>query len=892
MLRLLIATTLLATSSLPAQEPSGKLRTPKPAAEEQPDTLTVVLAQGIKARAIGPALMGGRISDIALDHTNPNTFYLALGTAGVMKTTDNGGTFQGIFEKESVAAVGAVAVAPSDSSVVWVGTGEANDRNSSSWGNGVYRSTDGGATWTHAGLKNSKTIARIVVHPTDPKTAYVAAMGDLWGPSAERGCYKTTDAGGTWKAVLTAPAPNANKTGCGDLALDPSDPNTVYATLYARHREPWAFTYGVAVTGGKDVGGIFKSSDGGASWKKLSGGLPSSTGRIGLDIYRKDPKIVYAIVQSDEGGTSNIDQVKSKRGGVFRSEDKGESWTRMNALNPRAFYFSQIRVDPTNDKKIYVLGYAMHVSEDGGRSFREDRFKNIHPDNHALAIDPKSPNRLLLGTDGGLYQSYNGGEGWAFANRFAGGQFYRINADMSTPYRVCGGLQDNLNWVGPSQTNSKEGILNSDWINIDGGDGFYCVFDPDSSDIVFAESQQGFVHRMHLKTGELKQLRPEPTEGQTAYRFHWNSPLIGSKHTRGAMYLGGNRVFKLTDRGESWRPISPDLSTQNVQRIMATGSGAENYGVVYALAESPVKAGMIWAGTDDGKLWLTENDGEIWTDLTSSLPAAVRGEWISRVEASPHDARVAYLAVDAHRSQKYQPLAYRTADGGRTWQSIVGNLPGDGPVKVVREDLKNPNLLFAGTEFGLFASFDRGRRWGKFGKLPTVAVDDIMIHPRDTDLIVATHGRSLYIVDDISALQGFTSEVRQKEIHLFEPRAARGAYLMPGWASWSGSAVYRGANPAPGATLTYYVKRFTGEPVNIAITTASGTPVANLTAAGAPGLNRVTWDLVPTKDLLTEYGGEGQKFVPSGEYTVTLTYGGEKATQKLKVEIASGVETR
>ncbi|MGI9078724.1 MAG: WD40/YVTN/BNR-like repeat-containing protein [Gemmatimonadaceae bacterium] len=892
MLPFKLAILLLAPSILAAQEERGRLRTPEPAADEQPDTLTVVLAQGIKARAIGPALMGGRIADIALDPTNSSTFYLALGTAGVMKTTDNGGTFQGIFEKESVAAVGAVAVAPSDSSVVWVGTGEANDRNSSSWGNGVYRSTDGGATWTHAGLRNSKTIARIVVHPSDPKTAYIAAMGDLWGSSAERGCYKTTDAGTTWKAVLTAPAPHANKTGCGDVALDPTDPNTVYATLYARYRQPWAFSYGVAVTGGKDVGGIFKSSDAGATWKKLSNGLPSLTGRIGLDIYRKDPKIVYAIVQSDEGGTSNIDQVKSKRGGVFRSDDKGESWTRMNALNPRAFYFSQIRVDPADDKKISVLGYALHVSEDGGRSFREDRFKNIHPDNHALVIDPKSPNRLLLGTDGGLYQSYNSGEGWEFINRFAGGQFYRINADMSTPYRVCGGLQDNLNWVGPSQTNSKEGILNSDWINIAGGDGFYCVFDPDSSDIVFAESQQGYVHRMHLKTGELKQLRPEPTEGQTAYRFHWNSPLIPSKHTRGAMYLAGNRVFKLTDRGESWRPISPDLSTQNVQRILATGSGAENYGVVYALAESPVKAGLIWAGTDDGKLWITENDGESWTDLTSSLPAAVKGEWISRIEASPHDARVAYLAVDAHRSQKYQPLAYRTADAGKTWQSIAGNLPGDGPVKVVREDLKNPNLLFAGTEFGLFASFDRGRRWGKFGKLPTVAVDDIMIHPRDNDLIVATHGRSLYIVDDISALQGFTAEVRQKEIHLFEPRPARGAYLLPGWADWSGSAVYRGANPQPGATLTYYVKRFSGEPVNIAITTPSGTPVANLTAAGAPGLNRVTWDLVPTKDLLTEYGGEGQKFVPSGEYTVTLTYGREKATQKLKVEIATGVETR
>jgi len=865
--------------------------TPAPAPPAEPP-LDAVLVRGLKARSIGPAVMGGRVSDVALDANDPSTFYVALGTGGVMKTTNSGVTFDAIFEKEPVAAIGAVAVAPSDSKVVWVGTGEANDRNSSSWGHGVYRSTDGGETWTHAGLKSSRTIARIVVHPTDPKTAWVAAGGDLWNFGGERGLYKTTDAGATWKLVLNAAAPYNDRVGCGEVALDPSDPNVLYAALYARQRTPWSFVSGADLTDGKDLGGIFKSTDGGETWKKLDQGLPPRTQRIGLGIYRKNPKIVYAIVQSDEGGTSSIDEVRSKRGGVFRSDDAGESWTRVNPLNPRPFYFSQIRVDPENDQRIYVLGFALHVSDDGGKTFREDLFEKVHPDLHALAIDTKNPKRLLLGTDGGLYQSFDGAKAWDHLNHIAAGEFYRLNFDMSAPYRICGGLQDNLNWVGPSRTRTKEGIINSDWINIGGGDGFYCVFDPDDPEIVYTESQQGFVHRMDMRSGQVKMLRPEPSEGQKAFRFHWNSPLIASRHTKGAMYLAGNHVFRLTQQGEHWQRISPDLSTQDPKKTVAVGSGAENYAVVYALAESPLKVGLLWAGTDDGKLWITENDGQSWTDLTANLPAPAKGQWIMRLEASYADANVAYLAVDAHRTGNYSPLAYRTADRGKSWQSIAADLPAEGPVKVLREDPKNPRLLYAGTEFGLFISVDRGAHWVKFGELPTVAVDDIAVHPREDDLLIATHGRSLYIVDDIRPLQQFTLEVREKPAHLFPVRPALGMHMMPGFADWNGKAVFRGDNPPEGALISFFVKAFTGEEVKIKITNAAGQPVAKFKLPGAPGLGRIAWDLKPTKDVLAEYGGEGQKHVTPGEYTVTFAYGTYSQTEKFQVTVAPGVETR
>lgn len=895
----LVILSLIGGTVLSAQSPRSKRKgvpaAPSPVAPPPPivaPALDAVLFKELKARSIGPAIMGGRVSDIAYDPQDPYTFYIALGTGGLMKTSDNGGTFQGVFEKESVASMGAVAVAPSDPKIVWIGTGEANDRNSSSWGDGVYRSTDGGGTWSSVGLRESKSIARIVVHPTDPDTAWVAAVGDLWQPSAERGLYKTSDGGKTWKALLQAAAPYADKVGCGDVAVDPSDPNTMYAVLYARCRTPWSFVYGPSYTDGKDLGGLFKTTDGGATWKKLDKGLPPETGRIGLDIYRKDPKTVYAVIQSDAGGVSSIDEVRSKRGGVFRSDDKGETWIRTSPLNPRPFYFSQIRVDPGNDQRVYVLAFALHVSEDGGKSFREDQFGKVHPDCHALAIDPRSPKRLLLGTDGGAYQSFNAGQGWEHLNRMAAGEFYRIAVDTSTPYRIAGGLQDNLSWVGPSMTPTKEGILNSDWINIGGGDGFYCVFDPEDPNIVYTESQSAGVRRMNLKSGEIKNLRPEPAEGQPAFRFHWNSPLIGSRHAKRTLYLAGNRVFKLTERGEHWKTISPDLSTQDPNKTTTVGSGAETYGVVYTLAESPLKAGQLWAGTDDGKVWLTENDGETWTDLTPNLPAEVKGRWINRLEAGYHDPRVAYMAVDTHVAGNYAPLAYRTSDAGHTWKSIAANLPSHGPVKVVREDPKNPQLLYAGTEFGLFVSVSGGENWTKFGDLPTVTVDDLVIHPREMDLVIATHGRSLYVMDDLRPLQELTPDVQKKDAHLFTIRPSFAYYPLPGFAEWNGHAVFRGVNPPLGALIHVWVKTYTGDSISISIRNAAGQPVAKLTAPGFPGINRAVWELKPTKDLLTEYGGEGQKFVKPGEYTVTMTYGKIKETQKLKVDVADGIETR
>jgi photosystem II stability/assembly factor-like uncharacterized protein len=845
----------------------------------------------LKARAIGPATMGGRVSAVALDPADPATFYVGLGTGGIMKSTNAGASFAAIFEKENVAAIGDIAVAPSAAKVVWVGSGEANDRNSSSWGDGVYKSEDAGTSFKRLGLPGSKSIARIVVHPRDPKTAWIAVMGDLWTPNPVRGLYKTTDGGASFVRVLAAPAPYDDRVGCGDVAIDPSNPEVLYAALYARRRMPWSFSFGPQVTDGKDLGGIFKSIDGGAHWSKLVTGLPKDTGRIGLAVFAKNPKVVYAIVQSDPEGAAGW-AVRVKTGGVFRSDDAGATFARVNPLNPRPFYFSQIRIDPANDKRVYLLGYLVHVSDDGGKSFREDAFKKVHADCHALAIDPGKPDRLLLGTDGGLYQSYDAGKNWDFLNRFAAGEFYRINVDMATPYRICGGLQDNLNWVGPSRTYTKDGIVNSDWINIGGGDGFSCVFDPTDTNIVYAESQEGELHRFNLESGALKVLKPEPNEGQPRFRFHWNAPMIGSTHEPGVMYLGGNRVFRFSEKGEQWSTISPDLTAKISERLDTIGSGAETYGIVYTLSESPVEKGMLWAGTDDGKLWVTGDNGKAWTDLTGTLPKVAKGEWISRIDAGHQDARVAYLAVDAHRSGNYAPLAWRTADRGKSWTSIVEGLPVDQPVKVVREDPVNPNVLYAGTEFGLYLSLDQGKRWTKFGALPTVAVDDILVHPREHDLVIATHGRSLFVIDDLTPVEGLTEATRLKEAYLFPVRKALGRALFSGWEDSSGSTVYRGANPPEGALLSFWIKEGGPEPVKIEIKNAQGQTVANLTAPAVSGINRTSWDLKPTKDVLTEYGGEGSFLVRPGTYEATLTYGKETSKQSIEVAIAQGIETR
>jgi photosystem II stability/assembly factor-like uncharacterized protein len=876
-----------------ASERKARTRTTTRPHAATTDSMQSALAHTLTARSIGPAVMGGRVSTIALDPKTPTTFYAGLGMGNLMKTTDNGITFTAIFDHEKAGSIGDVEIAPSDPRVLWLGSGEANDRNSVSYGNGVYRSTDAGATWKNVGLKDSKAIARIAVHPTDPNTAYAAVVGDLWMPNAERGLYKTSDAGATWRKVLSAPAPYDTRVGAGEVAIDPSNPNIVYAAMYARQRQPWGFKYGPQATDGKDLGGIFKSEDAGATWHKLGGGLPSQTGRIGLSVYAKDPKIVYAVVQSDSGGQVDLNAVYSKEGGVFRTEDGGAHWTRVSKVNPRPFYFSQIRVDPTNPQRVYLLSYVLLMSDDGGQTWREDRFTNVHPDAHALVVDPANPKHLLIGTDGGLFQSFNEGTAWEHLDRFAAGEVYRVNVDRSTPFRICGGLQDNTNWVGPSDTRSGEGIRNGDWQTLQGGDGSYCAFDPTDSTVVYAESQQASVRRVDLKTGQITMLRPQPNEGAPAFRFNWLAPMIMSQHETGTLYLGGNVIFKLTNHGENWTVISPDLSTNDLTKMRATGSGAETYGTVFTIAESPVKAGVLWAGTDDGKVWRTIDDGAHWTDLSAKLPAAVRGRWINRIEAGHADVNVAYVVANAHRDGIYSPIAYRTTDGAATWKSISGNLPADEPMRVVREDPENANVLYAGTEHGLWLSLDAGVSWGPLGDLPTTPVADILIEPKTHSIVIATQGRSIWIIDQARAFSQLTPAVLSDTVHLFAPEPALEYELLPSFDEWTGSAQFRGKNPPVAAMLTYYVRRATGESATIDITTKSGTPVAHLTGPAVSGLNRVAWNLKPTSSVLASYGGaEGAIFVHPGAYTVTISYGHAKRTQPLEVRALPGIVTK
>ena len=882
-----------------------------------PVAVTEALLKGLKARSIGPAVMGGRISDIALDPRNPAVFYAGLATGGIVKTANNGTTFESIFDKQPMLSIGALALAPSDPDMLWVGTGEANDRNSSGWGNGVYRSSDGGETWQHLGLDTSRAINRIVVHPKNPDVAYVAAVGNLWSEGGERGLFKTTDGGKTWQNVLRAPAPHDPQTGCGDVAIDPANPETVYAALYARRRTPWSFTYGPAASGGDDVGGIFKSTDGGANWRKLDAGLPPQTGRIGLAVAEGKPQVVMAIVQSDANGPTDFRNIHSSSGGVFRSEDGGEHWTRMNDIDPRPFYFSQIRVDPANDQRVYVLGMAMLVSDDGGKNFREDLFEKVHPDCHALVIQPGSApaprvpkpgaapdqtpprppvsSRLLLGTDGGVYQSYQGGRNWDHLNNFPAGQYYRVETDDRQPfYRIAGGLQDNSNFVGPSATNSKSGIVNADWLGLTGADGFYTAFDPEDPEVVYAEAQEGIVFRVNVRTGEGKDLHPAPAEGQARYRFGWNTPFIASRHHRGTFYQAGNRVFKLTERGEHSAVISPDLTKDEPAKTTAVGSGAENYGIIYSLAESPARPDLLWAGTDDGRLWVTEDEGAHWTELTDNVPAPAHGQWVHRIVPSAKDPDVAYAVFSAYRLGDDRPMILRTADRGKTWQSVVGTgLPADAPVQVVCEDPENPRLLYAGTQNGLFASFDQGGHWVKVGALPAVEVDDLSLQARTGDLVIATHGLSLFVLDDTRPLRELTPEVAARPAQLFSVRPVEGAYRLAGFEDWNGKGEYHGTNPAEGALFTVWVKEFTGEEIKLKVSNAQGQTVANLKAPGAPGLNRLTWDLRPTPDVLVKYGGEDpKKLVPSGDYTVEMRYGDTKGKQTFRANVALGITPR
>ena len=838
--------------------------------------LDTKLLKDLTWRSIGPANMGGRISSVAVVENKPSTCFVGYGTGGVFKTTNSGTTWNPIFDKQPVASIGAIAVWQKNPQLVWVGTGEANSRNSSSWGRGVFRSADGGGTWKAMGLEKVSTISRLIAHPTDSNTVYVAALGRLWNENPERGVFKTTDGGKTWSQVLKVDA----RTGAVDLVMDPGNPNTLYAAMYARRRTAWSYS------GGGATGGIFRTRDGGHTWQKLGGGLPATTGRIGLDIYRKNPKELFAVVESDEGGHLAEFESKSRSGGVFRTQDGGDHWERLSAYTPRPFYFGQIRVQPDDDHRLYLLGVDLWLSDDGGHTFRAGAARQIHSDCHAMWIDPSNSDHVMMGTDGGLYVSWDRAATWDFVNNMATGEFYNLALDNRDPYWIYGGLQDNQSWGGPSRTTSdveyfgddshSEGILNDMWYDLGGGDGFHVAVDPIHPEIVYHESQQGYLERLDLSSHRTRTLRPSAKEGEPSFRFNWNTPFLISPHDPTVLWMGGNHVFKLLDRGNRWEMASPDLSTQDPKKMITGGSGAETHCTVVALTESPIKAGTLWAGTDDGKLWVTTDGGAHWDDLTTHLRGVPAGLYVSCIEPSRYDTHAAYVTIDGHRSDDFHPYVLVTRDLGKSWKVLSAGLPDDAPALVVREGLGNGLLLFTGTEFGLWVSVDEGAHWAKLGEgLPTVAVDDIAIHPREHDLVIGTHGRSIWVMDDITPLEHWTGRTATDSVTFFPPRGALAFYTAGIGGIW-GHRMFRAKNPPFGAYFNYYLGTDIDDGVSIAVVDSAGLAIRTLHGPGTKGLHRVTWDLQAgePKDRIgrPEWGDQPQ-FVAPGRYKVTLTAG-------------------
>jgi photosystem II stability/assembly factor-like uncharacterized protein len=841
---------------------------------------------GLTFRNIGPATMGGRIHDLAVLESNPAVFYVGTATGGLWKTTNNGTTWEVLFDDlDDVVSIGDIAIAPNDANTVWVGTGENNNRQSQSWGNGIYKSTDGGKTFKHMGLTTSKSIARIIVDPIDHDVVYVAALGSVWGPGGERGVYKTNDGGGTWQRILHV----NDDTGATELVMDPSNNKVLYAAMYQRRRATWGFN------GGGPGSGIHKSTDAGRTWTKIIAGIPTGPlGRIGMDIYRSNPNVLYARIEH---------QTES---GTYRSDDAGLSWRKMSSVNPRPMYFSQIRIDPNSDARVYVLGVQIHISDDGGKTFIENGA--LHSDHHAMWINPANPNHIIDGTDGGVGMSYDRGKTWEGIYNMDLGQFYHVTYDMQTPYNVYGGLQDNYTWGGPSAVRSRLGIGNDDWRSIQGGDGFEAQVDPKDPRTIYAESQDGNIVRVDRVTNERKAIRPVAARGEPPLRWNWNTPILISPHDSNTVYVGANKVFKTTDRGQTWTAISPDL-TGNTDRetlslmgvtakevTIAKNDGVQSYGNIVQLVESPKQAGVLYAGTDDGVVHTTRDGGKTWTNITSKFPGLPKNAYVSRLSASAHEVNVVYASFDNHRSDDYGTYVFASVDGGGNFRSIGEGIPKGHTVTAMTEDPKNPSVLYSGTEFGLFVSPDRGGRWMRLkSNLPSVPIHEIVFHPRDNDMIVATHGRSIWILDDATPLQQFT-EATKADAYLFDMRAAT-QFNQANDRGFVTDKPFFGKNPIYGAAISYYLAK---ESANVALRVrdGSGTQVREITGndlqnARKAGVNRVNWDLrhtpLPPQPGQQGGGGGGGGFgggglngpnVIPGEYRVTLVVDGKDVSTK------------
>jgi photosystem II stability/assembly factor-like uncharacterized protein len=855
------------------------------------------LFERLEWRNIGPASMGGRVTSIAGIPGNPALVYVATASGGLFKTVNAGTTWTPIFDHGNTISIGDIAVDPHNPDVVWLGSGEANARNSVSFGDGVYRTLDGGKTWRNMGLPDTHHISRIVVNPLNSNIVYVGALGHNTGPNADRGVFMTTDGGETWKKVLYIDAEH----GCADLDMDVNNPNILYATMWRFERKPWTFVSGSEKTG------VFRSLDAGKTWTRLTNGLPNGLGRIGVRVAPSNSNVVYVVAESNDGT-------------LFRSDDRGDHF-HMTTKNPavvgRGIYYSHITIDPTDENRVYSIGMQVMNSIDGGHTFRR-MAGGIHGDYHTVWVDPKNPNRIWIGEDGGIAVSYDRAETFEAVLNFAISQFYQIHADNRYPfYYVQGGLQDNGTWSGPSRTRGA-GILNDDWRNISGGDGFHVINHPDNPELFLSENQGGGIVRTDWNTREQQDVSPQPRRndggpvGELKYRFNWNAPIVPSPHDKNTVYFGSNVLFKSTNFGKTWETISPDLTTNDPEKQKSVGTTwtenttAEYHCTIIRIAESPKQAGVIWAGTDDGNLQVTTDGGKHWNNVTGNAPGVPKFAEIAWIEPSRTAPGTAYVAFEHHWFDDFHPYIFKTTDFGKTFTNITGNLPANDYLWVVKEDPKNPQLLYAGGELGLQVSFTGGNQWTRMhlSNLPPVAVRDIVIHPRENDLILGTHGRAIWILDDATPLQQMNAQVLSENAHLFGMRPALrfdgGGRGGGGGLGSGGNKPFSGPNPAYGAPVTYYLKE--KGPAKIDVLDSTGKVIRSLGALPQEaGLNRTTWDLRYEGPHVRRAGaaddGGGFRFaavgplVLPGTYTIRLTAGGKTMTQELEVKLDPTVPT-
>lgn len=859
-----------------------------------------VSLQNIQWRGIGPANPGGRIVDIEAVEKDFKQVFIATASGGVWKSNNAGTTWEPIFDRYATASIGDIALFQANPKIIWIGTGEANNRNSVSWGNGVYKSVDGGKNFVNVGLENTQQIARVLTHPSNPLIAYVAAIGPLWSDTAgERGLFQTKDGGQTW-TKLTTGLPVHPGSGCTDIVMDSKNPSIIYAAFYERLRKPYIFN------SGGNHGGIFKSTDGGKSWVKLTQGLPGGpTGRIGLATYRKDSRILMALVEAEPS------KDLSKPGsGLYRSEDGGKSWKYINTYNNRPFYYSQVAINPQDDQKVYVMTTRFMVSSDGGKTLKDgSQDQEVHGDFHAIWLDPNQQDRFYLGADKGVSLTHDHGQAFQLFDNLPIAQYYRIGVDMQEPYTIYGGLQDNGFFATASFSRDVRGILNDASWKVHWGDGMYGAVNPYNWREVYTGSENGSYNQYDPLTHALTDIQPKsatilnyakvnpvPTiPGTPVFRYNWSAPLVLSPLDPKTLFLGSNYLFQSKNGGQSWEIISPDLTTNDPKKIAAgnnggitpDNTGAEDHCTIFTVSPSPIDAGLIWLGTDDGNVQLTLDEGKNWRNVRNNFPNVPAFTWVTQVEASHFDPAVAYVAFDGHRDNVFKPFVFKTMDFGKTWIDIASNLPENEVIRVIREDPKNKSLLFLGTETGVWYSLNAGKEWHRLNEgMPTVSVYDLVIHPRENDLIAATHGRSLFILDDISPLQQLTPTITDGKAWLFHQKPAilwanksRGAQRGHFWFAGKNPAYIKPITSLPravfenGALIHFYLKD-TSEPASIQITDESGTLSTTLPVENKTGIQRIRWNLKFDK-----------KEALPGLYKITLKVGQESYQSSLEVKL-------